>query len=90
MFAVFLCGLLLLTYALRGMKRERVCTPSWASHPPGTHLNIAIVTFSNEALQIKQKEKQQEVGKRSQAVGTVAKPSAGSMHRRPLDRQACG
>ena len=61
MFAVFLCGLLLLMYALRGMKRERVCTPSWASHPPGSHLNIAIVTFSNEALQIKQKEKRQEV-----------------------------
>ena len=61
MFAVFLCGLLLLMYALRGMKRVRVCTPSWASHPPGSHLNIAIVTFSNEALQIKQKEKRQEV-----------------------------
>ena len=72
MFAVFLCGLLLLTYALRGLKRERVCTPSWASHPPGTHLNIAIVTFSNEALQIKQKDEQQEVGQCDIFVQTFA------------------
>lgn len=61
MVVLFLLGVTLLLYALRSTKIERVCVPQWASHPAGTHLSIAIVTFSNEALQNKKREKKEMV-----------------------------
>eukprot|EP00208_Stichococcus_sp_RCC1054_P004603 CAMPEP_0206136108 /NCGR_PEP_ID=MMETSP1473-20131121/1342_1 /ASSEMBLY_ACC=CAM_ASM_001109 /TAXON_ID=1461547 /ORGANISM="Stichococcus sp, Strain RCC1054" /LENGTH=303 /DNA_ID=CAMNT_0053528387 /DNA_START=420 /DNA_END=1331 /DNA_ORIENTATION=+ len=33
------------------MTAERVCIPSWASYPPGSHLKIAIVTMTDSQLQ---------------------------------------
>lgn len=48
---VFLLLLGLLFYALHSMTAERVCIPSWASYPPGSHLKIAIVTMTDSQLQ---------------------------------------
>lgn len=69
---LFLLCLTLLMYALRSTTTERVCAPQWASHPPGTHLSIAIVTFSNEALQNKKREKKEKVRGRGKVSRDVA------------------
>ena len=47
----FLVVLGALLYALHSMTAERVCVPNWASHPPGSHLRIAIVTMTDSQLQ---------------------------------------
>jgi len=48
---IFVVVLGLLLYALHSMTAERVCVPSWASYPAGSHLNIAIVTMTDSQLQ---------------------------------------
>ena len=75
MVVLFLLGLMLLLYALRSTTTERVCAPQWASHPSGTHLSIAIVTFSNEALQNKKREKKEKVRVRGRDDGRGADAS---------------
>lgn len=72
MVVLFLLGVSLLLYALRSIKTERVCAPPWASQPAGTHLSIAIVTFSNEALQNKKREKKEEVHVRAQSINLIS------------------
>ncbi len=58
---VFLCGMGLLLYTLRSMTAERVCQPSWAGHPPGVHLNIAIVTMTDTQLQNRKQHNKEKV-----------------------------
>ncbi len=54
----FLLVLGALLYALHSMTAERVCVPNWASHPPGSHLKIAIVTMTDSQLQSRKAHKQ--------------------------------
>ena len=59
MMLAFFVGLGVLLYALHSMTTERVCHPSWASYPEGSHLKIAIVTMTDGALQSRKQKTEQ-------------------------------
>jgi hypothetical protein len=64
----FVGMLAVLLYTLRSMTAERVCLPSWAGHPHGVHLNIAIVTMTDTNSKLHDKAKVEALNGRARLL----------------------